>query len=178
MNRFLSLSLAGLLSFATAAITAPAPAQAASRTPAKHHNNNLEAEITAVVEQFHAASTAGNLAGIESFISDSPNTFFMGSDATEIFIGHDDIVQWWADLFAFFSGLGYPNGGLQVVSDGELLQVRKVGDLVLAADEALWRFNGGDLTFRLTLVLKKEGGRWKILQGHYSNPLPNDSLPL
>lgn len=172
-NRFLSLSLAGLLGFA---IAAPVPAQAASRTPAKHHN--LEAEITAVVEQFHAASTAGDLAAIESFISDSPKTFFMGSDAVEIFTGHDDIVQWWADLFAWLTGLGYPNGGLQVVSDGELLQVRKVGDLVLVADEALWRFNGGDITFRLTLVLKKEGGRWKILQGHFSNPLPNGSLPL
>jgi ketosteroid isomerase-like protein len=177
MNRFPTLCLAGLVSFALAL---PALAQAAPRTPVKHHpHNSLEDEITAVVEQFHAASTAGNLNGIERFISDSPNTFFLGSDATEIFIGHDDIVQWWADLFAFFQGLGYPNnGGIKVISDGELLHVRKVGDLVLAADEALWRFNGGDITFRLTLVLKKEGGRWKILQGHFSNPLANGQLPL
>lgn len=171
MNRTASFCFAALLTLALAA-----PAAAA---PARHHGpNSLEAEITEVIEGFHAASTAGSLSGIEKYISDSPNAFFLGSDETEIFIGHDDIVQWWADLFAYFAGLGYPNGGLQVVSDGELLHVRKIGDLVVAADQALWRFNGGDIVFRLTVVLKREGGRWKIVQGHFSNPLANGQLPL
>jgi ketosteroid isomerase-like protein len=173
MNRT-TLCLAGLLSFA---LIFPTVAQAANSGQATA-KKGIESEITAVVEAFHAASTAGDLAGIESLISDSGDTFFMGSDATEIFIGHAAIAHWWADLFTFFDGLGYPNGGLQVVSDGSMLQVRQVGDLVLVADEALWRFNGGDITFRLTLVLRKEQGDWKILQGHFSNPLPNGALPL
>ncbi len=65
-----------------------------------------------------------------------------------------------------------------MVSNGALLQVRRIGDLVLAADQAVWRFHRGDVAFRLTLVLRKEGGRWKIVQGHYSNVKGSGSLPL
>jgi|CXWL01.1.fsa_nt_gi ketosteroid isomerase-like protein len=161
MTRFKTFGLALLL-----ALPLAVPAQA----------TNLEAEITAFVESFHAASTAGDLNAIERHISRSPDAFFMGSDATEIFIGHDDIVQWWVDLFAYLETFGY--SGLEVVSDGVMTQINRVGPLVLVADEATWRFNNGDLDFRLTLVLRKEQGRWKILHGHFSNPLPNDALPL
>lgn len=162
MNRIKTLGLALLLAVPFAA----APAQA----------NNLDAEITAFVESFHAASTAGDVTAIERHISRSPEAFFMGSDAAEIFIGHDEIVQWWIDLFAFLDTYGY--SGLEVVSDGVMTQINRSGAMVLVADEATWRFKNGDLDFRLTLVLRKELGRWKILQGHFSNPLPNSALPL
>lgn len=161
MNRIKTLGLAILL---TLPLAAPATA------------SNLDAEITAFVESFHAASTAGDLVAIERHISHSPDAFFLGSDATEVYFGHDDIVQWWSDIFDYFAPFGY--AGLPVVSDGAMLQINKVGGLVLVADEATWHFNNGDLLFRLTLALRKEGGRWKILHGHYSNPLPNGALPV
>jgi len=169
------LSLVALLAFGLA----HSPDAFGSLRPQdRPHRDPLEAEITAIVEQLHAASSAGNVAGIESLISRSPDALFLGAEGTEVFLGHDQIVRWWAGQFAFFDALGYPHGGLRVVSDGRLLQVRRVGDLVLAADQAVWRFHRGDVTFRLTLVLRKEGGRWKILQGQYSNLKAGGSLPL
>ncbi len=176
MNRTATFATTALLALGLTLSTSAQAASPEAAALAAKGQAQLEAQVTAVVEAFHAASTAGDIDAIESFISSSDDVFFMGSDATEIFIGHDAIVQWWADLFAFFAGYGYT--GLEVVSDGSLIQVNRAGGVVLAADEALWRFNNGDLAFRLTLVLRKEGGQWKILHGHFSNPLPNDSLPL
>ncbi|WP_437605763.1 nuclear transport factor 2 family protein [Sorangium sp. So ce834] len=135
--------------------------------------------IASLVHQFYQASTNGDLDFIEDIISTSPNAVFLGTAPGEVYAGHDAIVQWWQDMFIFLDGLGYPNdGGLPIEATGGLLQLQQQGTVAWVADDPTFAFLGGDVPSRLSLVFRKEGGQWKIIQGHWSVGLPNEELPL
>ncbi|MGY6215968.1 nuclear transport factor 2 family protein [Methylolobus aquaticus] len=46
------------------------------------------------------------------------------------------------------------------------------------ATETTWQFANGTVPFRISLVLGKEHGKWKIVQQHFSVGIGNDQLPL
>jgi hypothetical protein len=86
-------------------------------------------------------------------------------------------VAWWQGLFDFLESIGYPNGGLPVVSPVNL-QVGHFGGVAWAAEQATWQFAGGDVPFRISLIFRKEGDEWKIIQQHFSIGVANAELPL
>jgi ketosteroid isomerase-like protein len=141
-------------------------------------NGNVTQDLEDVVAALYEASTNADVEAIEDLISSSPHALFLGSDPDEVFIGRSDIVAWWEGLFAFFDSIGYPNdGGLPLSSNGTIAAGHK-GNIGWIADDGLFSFANGDVPYRLTLVLRKEHGDWKIIQGHFSIGVPDETLPL
>ena len=138
---------------------------------------SVNAEITAVLHDFYEASTQGDIAGIASAISHDPAVMFFGTDPDEVFVGHNNIVQWWQVIFDFLEAEGYPNGSLPIIPTGSPVQIDRQGQVVWVADQPIFQLHGGDVPCRFTFVFRKEQGRWKIVQGHLSIGVPDETLP-
>ena len=94
-------------------------------------------------------------------------------------VGHEAAVQFWAGLFQYLTDKGYPNnGGLKMVSTGGPIQVDSAGSVAWVADMAEFQFAGSSTPFRLTAVMHREQGKWKIIQLHFSVGVPNSELPI
>lgn len=137
------------------------------------------ASIQETLYDFYAASTFGDIDAMASLISSRPDTVFIGTDPSEVFSGHDEIVQWWQGIFDFLESLGYPNnGGLPLTPTGDPVQISHRGSIAWVVDEPDFEFLNGNVPTRLTLVLRREHGRWKIVQGHFSFGVPDADLPV
>jgi ketosteroid isomerase-like protein len=166
-----------LTKFFTAALVATvmtvAPALAAP------HPGQTEEEVKAALQKLYTASANADIETIDQLFSDDTGTLLLGSDPTEVAVGHDAAVQFWAGLFQYLKDQGYPNnGGLKMVSTGGPIQVDSSGTVAWVADMAQFQFAGGNTPFRVTAVMHKEQGRWKIIQIHFSLPVPNSALPI
>ena len=140
--------------------------------------DSVPEQITALVLQYYTAMTNADLSFIDDVTSTAPDAIAIGTDPLEVFVGHEDIVEWWEGIFAFLRDLGYPNGDLPTVHNGSLLQVNHQDGVAWAADAATWQFAYGDVPFRLTLVSRKEQGQWRIVQQHVSIGVSNTELPI
>jgi ketosteroid isomerase-like protein len=136
----------------------------------------VDNEIKGLVMQFHNASTNGDIEFMKYITSSASDALAIGSDTSEVIVGHDAIVAWWQGLFDFLASIDYENGGLPVVSPVNL-QVGHKGSIAWAAEQAVWHLANGSKPFRLSLVFRKEHGKWKIIQQHFSNGVPNSELP-
>lgn len=128
-----------------------------------------EDQIRELVAQFHAAATNADIDFIDKIVSDNPDTIAIGSDPSEVFIGHDAIISWWEDIFVLLGG------GLPTSSPGPV-QVNVWLGTAWVTDLGEWNLLGDIVPFRLTLVFLRERGGWKIVQQHFSigvgNPEP------
>jgi len=139
---------------------------------------SVEEEIKALLLQYYAAISNADLTFIDTITSQNPEVTLLGTDPSEVIIGHANVVQFWQDLFA---GLG---GGLTTVPGaGSPDVITSDGGVAWLMDtQSQWRLpgpgsQGGDQPFRLTAVLQKVGNRWRLIQQHYSIGVPNDLLP-
>lgn len=146
--------------------------------PSVSASSSAEEEIIATLARFNAASTHGDIAEMERLTSRSPEALAIGTSPDERFVGYDAIIAWWQGLFDFLESVGYEDGGLPVVAAGTPLQVGHKGSVGWIASEATWQFANGTVPFRISLVLEKEHGKWKIVQQHFSVGVGNDQLPL
>ena len=146
--------------------------------PSVSASNSAEEEIIATLARFNAASTNGDIAEMKRLTSRSPEALAIGTSPDEKFVGYDAIIAWWGGLFDFLESVGYANGGLPVVAAATPLHVGHKGSVGWIASEATWQFLNGTVPFRISLVLEKEQGKWKIVQQHFSVGISNDQLPL
>jgi ketosteroid isomerase-like protein len=147
--------------------------------------DSVTEQITTLVVQYYTAMTNADLSFIDDVTSTAPDAIAIGTDPTEVFVGHEAIVAWWQGIFEFLDMRGYPNGGLPTIHDNSLLQVNHKDGVAWATDTATWQFAGanasfpdGSVPFRLTLVFRKEQGQWRIVQQHFSIGVSNTELPI
>jgi ketosteroid isomerase-like protein len=142
--------------------------------PAPALAHSVEDELNALLLQYYTAVTNADVDFIDNITSHNPEVTLLGTDPTEIFIGHDSVIGFWQGLFAFLGG------GLTTVPGAGSPDVitRKDEAAWLVDTQSKWVFPGGDQPFRLTVVFRKEQGQWKLIQQHYSIGVPNAELPL
>jgi class 3 adenylate cyclase len=122
-------------------------------------------EIEAVIKRFRAARRVGDLGQIKNLLSDSPDLRIIGTDENEwakgdtaiaIMSAHWEAQRYEADetlrLEAFESG----DAGWAAIEGRQVSQARDI-----------------DHKYRITFALVLEAGTWKIVQIHYSVPVPN-----
>jgi uncharacterized protein (TIGR02246 family) len=120
-------------------------------------------EIRAVFDQLLKAQNAGDAGRMRSMLSQRPDAVHIGTDAEE----------WWtsqqvADAVATAAG----EDDIQAVADD--IDIHIQGDVAWA--EGRGRFtnaSGGERPLRMTGVLVREDGQWKIAQSHASIGVPN-----
>jgi ketosteroid isomerase-like protein len=166
LTKFFTAALVATVMTVAPALAAPPPDQ-------------TDEEVKAALQQLYTASAAADIETIDQLFSDDTNTLLLGTDPTEVAVGHDAVVQFWAGFFQYLKDQGYPNnGGLKMVSTGGPIQVDSAGSVAWITDIAEFQFAGGNTPFRVTAVMHKEQGRWKIIQLHFSIPVLNSTLPL
>lgn len=135
--------------------------------------------ILETLHDFYAASTYADIEAMDALIARGSAPTFIGTDPSEVFSGHDDIVAWWQGIFDFLATFGYPNnGGLPIVATGDPVQLGRRGSVAWIVDEPNFEFLNGTVPTRLTLVLRLEHGRWRIVQGHFSFGVPDADIPI
>ncbi|MDQ5852249.1 MAG: nuclear transport factor 2 family protein [Chloroflexota bacterium] len=138
-----------------------------------------EEQVKDRILQFHQAATNGDVDLMAQLFSNGPDVQVIGSDPTELAVGHAAVVQFWTGLFQYLRDLGYPNnGGLPTVSSDTSIQVGHEGAVAWAVDFPTWQFRNGEVPFRVSLVLRREQGEWKFSQVHFSVGVPNADLPM
>lgn len=125
------------------------------------------AEVEAIVNRFMAARMEGDIERVKNLLSESAILRLIGTDEDEWAAGHDTVV----------GVMGAHWDALRVLGDTRLrLEAFENGDTAWAALEG--RRVGEELEFkyRVTFVLTLDRGSWKIVQIHYSVPVPNEEI--
>lgn len=122
-------------------------------------------EIEAVIERFVAARSVGELGRIRNLLSDSPDLRVIGTDEDEWSKGDTAI----SIMSAFWEALAAD------AHETLRLEAFESGNVGWAALEARQGAagKGFEYTYRITFVLELTAGTWKIVQIHYSVPVPN-----
>ena len=123
-------------------------------------------EIRKVLDEMTEALNAGDAARLRTMVSQRPDAVHIGTDAEE----------WWtskqvSDVTAAASG----GDDIRVVADD--IDIHVQGDVAWAAGRGRFtRAGGGERPVRMTCVLIRENGQWKVVQSHASIGVPNADI--
>jgi len=126
----------------------------------------VQDEIRAVFDQLLAAQNAGDAERVRSMLSERPDAVHIGTDAEE----------WWTSkqLVDDMAALG---GGDEIQTVADDIDVHVQGDVAWAEGHGRFRrAGGGERPMRVTSVLVREDGRWKVVQSHASIGVPNADM--
>jgi adenylate cyclase len=116
-------------------------------------------ELAGVVRALYAAMGSGDPDAVEAFYSLSPHAVFLGTDQVEFWT---DSARHNQDVRPLWERAG------NTVTPGELLAF-ECGDVGWTVDRPTIELAGGErFETRLTFVLHREDGAWKVVHAHTS----------
>jgi ketosteroid isomerase-like protein len=123
-------------------------------------------EIRTLLNQLIEAQNSGDAPRLRTMLSERADAVHIGTDAGE----------WWSsgqlvdDVAAAGGG-----GDIRVVADD--IDVHVQGDIAWVEGRGRFmRADGAERPVRVTGVLVREGGRWKLVQSHSSIAVPNTDI--
>jgi len=123
-------------------------------------------EVRKVFDEMLEAQNAGDAGRLRSMLSERPDAVHIGTDAEE----------WWTSTQVVDAVAAAGGGdGLRAVADD--IDIHVQGDVAWA--EGRGRFTsagGGERPVRMTGVLIREHGQWKVVQSHASIGVPNADI--
>jgi uncharacterized protein (TIGR02246 family) len=123
-------------------------------------------EVRAVLDQLLEAQNAGDAERTRALLSERPDAVHIGSDAEE----------WWTSK-RLVDAVDAAAGGDDIQAVADDIEVHVQGDVAWA--EGRGRFTsagGGERPVRMTAVLVREDGQWKVVQSHASIGVPNTDI--
>lgn len=116
--------------------------------------------------RFYDAFSAGDAAGFERTVSRSPDGMVVGTGPGEWLEGREAWLAGYGEQVAAVPGIRLEAGQPRAWEEGG------VG---WAADQPRFVFpDGAALPTRLTAVLLREDGEWRVVQAHFSVGVPDD----
>lgn len=123
-------------------------------------------QVRAVIDEMNGALNAGDAGRIRALLSERPDAVHIGTDASEWETSKELV-----DAVAAAS----TDSGIQAVVDD--LSVHVLGDVAWAEGRGRFTNPGGaQRRVRMTGVLVREDGRWKVAQQHASIGVPNADI--
>jgi uncharacterized protein (TIGR02246 family) len=125
-----------------------------------------QVEIRAVLDQLLESQNAGDAEQMRSMLSERPDAVHIGTDAEE----------WWTskqivDAMAAVAGAD----DVRVIADDVDIHVQS--DVAWAEGHGRFTMaDGGEQPVRMTAVLVREDGQWKVVQSHASIGVPNADI--
>jgi uncharacterized protein (TIGR02246 family) len=122
-------------------------------------------EVRAALGEMLDALNAGDGGRLRSMLSERPEAIHIGTDAGE----------WWTSKEIVDAVAAAGGDDVQVVADD--IDVHVLGDVAWA--DGRGRFTnpgGGERPVRMTGVLVREDGRWRVVQSHASIGVPNSDI--
>jgi len=131
---------------------------------------DAKSEITSALHAWTQAYADRNLDALMSYVSDDPAVMMYGTGADEKRVGRtaieEQVKRDWAQSDAISLEMTWSSVGAS-------------GDVGWVAADAAFHATVGDQSMdmpaRGTWVLKKEDGKWKIIQAHFSFPAGGQS---
>jgi SnoaL-like domain len=124
-------------------------------------------EVEELVRKVSDAMLRGDPGPALATVSNEAGTIMIGSDPTEWWVGHDAIVNaMQADFEA--NAPGGDTRDVEAYEEGSVAWATTRGDFVGPNNERV--------EYRQTLVLHRENGEWKAVQGHASIGVPNEEM--
>ena len=125
-----------------------------------------QGEVRKVFDEMLEAQNAGDAGRLRCMLSDRRDAVHIGTDAQE----------WWTSD-QVVGAVAAAGGGddIRAVADG--IDVHVQGDVAWAEGRGRFtRAGGGERPVRMTGVLIREDGQWKIVQSHASIGVPNADI--
>jgi len=123
-------------------------------------------EIRKLLDELIEAQNSGDAPRLRSMLSERPDAVHIGTDAEE----------WWTSN-QLVDGVATAGGGddIRVVADD--IDVHVQGDIAWVEGRGRFtRVDGAERPVRMTGVLAREDGQWKIVQSHASIAVPNADI--
>jgi uncharacterized protein (TIGR02246 family) len=123
-------------------------------------------EVRAVLGELIEAQNAGDAERVRSMLSERPDAVHIGTDAEE----------WWTSK-QWVDDVAAADGGDDIRGVVDDIDIHVQGDVAWA--EGRGRFTnagGGERPVRMTAVLVREDGEWKVAQSHASIGVPNADI--
>ena len=128
-------------------------------------------ELSLLIRDWYYAASEGQVNQFLDFFAKGEDTSYFGTDPSELWYGYDQIKQNIEENFRTY-------GKWSIMSKN--LMVRQAGDVAIFTDEVELsaRFGGSSIAeeARMSGVLIRKDGNWKILQAHFSLGVPNTEL--
>jgi ketosteroid isomerase-like protein len=125
------------------------------------------AEIRAVANRYFDAIRNGDTDYLAEFVSRDDSTLLIGTDPNEWWTGYERIMGIWrAQMEAVGGSFPMRPSNIQAYRDGN------VG--WFSAQPVLAMPDADEISFRLTAVVRKEDGDWKLVSSHASFGVPNE----
>jgi uncharacterized protein (TIGR02246 family) len=123
-------------------------------------------EIRKLLDELIEAQNSGDAPRLRSMLSERPDAVHIGTDAEE----------WWTSN-QLVDDVAAAGGGddIRVVADD--IDVHVQGDIAWVEGRGRFtRADGAERPVRMTGVLVREDGQWKIVQSHASIAVPNGAI--
>jgi ketosteroid isomerase-like protein len=124
------------------------------------------AEVKEAILRFYEGLSSGDTAAIGRLFSRREGVLNIGTDPEEWWTGHDNIVR-------VFEAQVAEMGGSFPIEAGDP-QAYAAGDVGWVADRPKLKLPDGEMLFRLTAVLRREEGDWRIVLNHVSFGVKNE----
>jgi hypothetical protein len=122
-------------------------------------------EVRAVLDRLIAAQNAGDAERMRVMLSQRPGVH-IGTDAGE----------WWTSK-QLVDDVAAAGGGDDIQAVADDIDIHVQGDVAWAEGRGRFtRPGGGERPVRLTGVLVREDGQWKVVQSHSSIGVPNADI--
>jgi len=123
-------------------------------------------EVRKVLDEMIEAQNAGDAERLHSMLSDRPDAVHIGTDAEE----------WWTSK-QVVDAVAAVGGGDDIQAVADDIDIHVQGDIAWAEGRGRFtRAGGGERPVRMTGVLVREDGRWKVVQSHASIGVPNADI--
>jgi len=125
------------------------------------------AEIESLVRELYESFGAGDPDRLDALISGEDGVVMIGTAPTEWWVGRDMILDRWRNQLQEMAGFALePGPELQAFEEGDVGWVMDRPSFVAP--------DGLRVPGRFTVVLHRERGVWKIVQGHASMGVPGE----
>jgi uncharacterized protein (TIGR02246 family) len=120
-------------------------------------------EVRKVIEETLEAQNAGDAARLRSMLSERPDGVHIGTDGEE-----------WETSKQVVDAVAAAGGADDIQTVADDLGIHVQGDVAWAEGHGRFtRAGGGERPVRMTCVLIREDGQWKVVQSHASIGVPN-----
>jgi ketosteroid isomerase-like protein len=126
----------------------------------------LQDEIRKVLDEMLEAQNAGDAGRLRSMLSERPDAVHIGTDAEE----------WWTSK-QVLDATAAADGGDDIRAVADDIDIHVQGDIAWVEGHGRFtRADGGERPVRMTGVLVREDGQWKVVQSHASIGVPNADI--
>jgi ketosteroid isomerase-like protein len=125
-------------------------------------------DIEAILREIVGSVERGEAQRMEQRLSSDPDALAIGTDASEWAQGHEAIMRFFRD-----SG---PDGSLKLTIPVHEVAAYADGDIGWGVARIAFEVEGGEVPVRMTTVLRREDGEWRLMQMHASIGVPNEQM--